>query len=125
MSVIASLQWLTSGLPVMGKKPLCKPRTHYGSLIVRPLGFGSPAPLGNSGRERDGRVQHAQQEQTLVILLQTILSHLAHNEIPNLRQGSGSVLCQQLLQAGQAKFFISGIGYFRYAVGNHQEEIAR
>jgi hypothetical protein len=103
---------------------LCKPGTHYGSLIVRPLGFGFPAPLWNSGRERDGRVQHAQQERTLVILLQTILSHLTHDEIRNLGQGSGSVLCQQLLQAGQAKFFISGIGHFRYAVGNHQEEIA-
>jgi hypothetical protein len=37
--------------------------------------------LWNSSRERDGRVQHAQQEQTLVILLQTILSHLAHDEV--------------------------------------------
>jgi hypothetical protein len=87
--------------------------------------FGFPAALWNSGRERDGRVQHAQQEQTLVILLQTILSHLAHDEIQNLRQCSGSVLREQLLQAGQAKFFITGIGHFRYAVGNHQEEIAR
>jgi hypothetical protein len=92
---------------------------------VGPLGSGFPAPLWNSGRERDGRVQHAQQEQTLVILLRTILSDLAHDEIPNLRQGSGSVLCKQLLQAGQSKFLIFGIGHFRYAVGNHQEEIAR
>jgi hypothetical protein len=37
--------------------------------------------LWNSSRERDGRVQHAQQEQTLVILLQTIFSHLAHDEV--------------------------------------------
>jgi hypothetical protein len=60
-----------------------------GHITVRPLcvqvGFGFPAPLWNSGRERNGRIQHAQQEQTLVILLQTILSHLAHDEIPNLR----------------------------------------
>ena len=60
-----------------------------------------------------------------VILLQAVLSHFAHDEIPSLRQGSVSVSRQQLLQACQAKFFISGIGHFRYAVGNHQEEIAR
>ena len=53
------------------------------------------------GGERDGRVEDAQQEETLVILLQTILPHLAHDEIPNLRQGSGSVLRQQVLKAGE------------------------
>jgi hypothetical protein len=50
--------------------------------------------LWNSGRERHGRIQYAQQEQTLVILLQTIFSHFAHDQIPNLRQGPGSVLRQ-------------------------------
>ncbi len=47
-------------------------------------------------------------QQTLVILLQTISSHLANDEIPRiLRQGSGSVLRQQLLQVGQVKNFVS------------------
>ena len=71
-----------SELPIIRKKSLCKP----GHIAARPLsvqvGFGFPAPLWNSGRERDGRVQHAQQEQTLVILLQTIFSRLTHDEIP-------------------------------------------
>jgi hypothetical protein len=93
---------------------------------MRPTGLsGFLRPFGIQVARGMGRVQNAQQEQTLVILLQTVLSHLLHDEIPNLRQGSGSVLRQQLLQACQAKFFISGVGYFRYAIGNHQEEIAR
>ncbi len=58
-------------IPVIREKSLCTP----GHITARPLyvkvGFGSPAPRWNSGRERHGRVQHAQQEQTLVILLQT------------------------------------------------------
>jgi hypothetical protein len=64
-----------------------------GSPDVSQTGIGSLAPPGQSGRESDGRIQHAQQEQTLVILLQAKLSHLAHDQIPNLRQGAGSVSC--------------------------------
>jgi hypothetical protein len=82
---------ITEGLPVIREKSLCEPGTHYGSLIVRPTGFGFPAPFWNSIRERNGWVQYAEQEQTLVILLQTILPHLLHDRIPNLRQGFGSM----------------------------------
>ncbi len=88
------------------------------------MGFGFTAPLWKSCLEGGDRVEHSQQEQALVVLLQTILFHVAHDQIPNLRQGSRGVLRQQILQACQAKFFTSGIGHFRYAVGNHQEEIA-
>ncbi len=81
----AALFALLRSCPSSGRKHCVSP----GHITVRPwcvqVGFGFPAPLWNSGRERDGRIQHAQQEQTLVILLQTILSHLAHDEIPNLR----------------------------------------
>jgi hypothetical protein len=97
-------------LLVTREKSLCKPRgtlrfAHCASKWV--LGF--LRPFGTQVARGMAGSQHAQQEQTLVILLHTILSHLAHDEIPNLRQRSGSVLCQQLLQAGQAKVFISGI----------------
>ena len=111
--------------PVNREKSLSKPWYITARLLCLKAAFVCPAPLWSSGRERDSRVQNAQQEQTLVILLQTISSHLANDEIPNLRQGSGSVLRQQLLQAGQAKFFVSGIGHFRYAVGKHQKQILR
>ncbi len=41
-------------------------RTADRSLCVQ-VGSGFPVPVWNSGRERDGWVQHAQQEQTLVM----------------------------------------------------------
>lgn len=66
-------------------------------------GFPFSWALWNSVRGRDGWVQNAQQEEALVILLRTIQSHLAHSQIHNLRQGSGSVLCQQLLKAGHLR----------------------
>jgi hypothetical protein len=43
---------VTSELPVIREKPLCKPGTHYGSPIVRPSGFRvSCAPLEFRSRE--------------------------------------------------------------------------
>ena len=65
--------------------PYAMHRMHADSAHGSANRFRISRAVWNSGRERDGRVQHAQQEDTLVILLRTILSHLAHDEIPNLR----------------------------------------
>ena len=44
----------------------------------------------------------AQKEQALVVLLHAVLFYLAHDQLPNLRQGLRGVLRQQLLQAREA-----------------------
>jgi hypothetical protein len=52
-------------------------------------------------------VANSGQEHGLVILLQTMLTNLLHDPLPDLGQGLCGVLRQQLLQAGQSKFLVS------------------
>ena len=72
----------------------------------------------NPGREamlqqqQFGLMANSDQEQGLVILLQTVLVYLLHDQLPNVRQGLCGVLRQQLFQAGQSKLFVPLVGYF-------------
>ena len=68
---------------------------------------------------------NSDQKQGLVILLQTVLACLLHDQLPDMRQGLCCVLRKQLFQAGQSKLFALLIGHFLYAVGQHQEQIAQ
>jgi len=69
-------------------------------------------------------VKNPDQEHGLVILLQTILTYLLHDQLQDLWQRLCRVFRQQLLQTGQSKFLVPIIGHFRYAVGEHQEQVA-
>jgi hypothetical protein len=55
---------------------------------------------------------NSDQKQGLVILLQTVLVYLLHDQLPNVLQGLCRVLRQQLFKTGQSKLFVPHVGYF-------------
>jgi hypothetical protein len=84
-------------------------------------------PLSGSAKPRVGwgpGPSNSDQKQSLVILLRTVLTYLLQDQLTNVRQWLCSILRQQLRQAGQSKVFVSVVGDFGYAVGEHQEQIA-
>jgi len=67
---------------------------------------------------------NSDQKQGLVILLQTVLVYLLDDQLPNVRQGLCGVFGQQLFYASQSKLFVPLVGYLRYAIRQHHEQIA-
>ena len=63
-------------------------------------------------QQQFGLVAHSDQKHGLVILLQTMLTYLLHDPLPDVGQGLCGVLRQQLLQVRQSKFLVSIVGHF-------------
>lgn len=64
------------------------------------------------GKQTFGLMLNSDEKHGLVVLLQTMLTYLLHDPLPDLAQGLCRVLRQQLLQAGQSEFLVSIVGYF-------------
>src|SRR6516165_9434947 len=67
----------------------------------------------------------AEQQQTLVILLHSVLPYFSHDQFPNLRQGLCCEFAQQLLQSCQTKLLVPLVDHFCDAIRDQQEHVTR